>query len=108
MTLFVSLERGGSIGPLWQATGTNGDADGDRSSKSMTNGTTADTGEMAKKCRRCSEKGDRLRRLLIDVVKQASGLRRRATDVVQWVPGRSVTGVSQGMSGFRTRVMGSH
>ncbi|VDO87896.1 unnamed protein product [Heligmosomoides polygyrus] len=36
MTLFVSLERGGSIG---HATGTNGDAAGARSSKSMINGT---------------------------------------------------------------------
>ncbi|VDP38902.1 unnamed protein product [Heligmosomoides polygyrus] len=35
MTLFVSLERGGSIGPLWHATGTNGDAAGARSSKPM-------------------------------------------------------------------------
>ncbi|VDO66827.1 unnamed protein product [Heligmosomoides polygyrus] len=43
MTLFVSLERGGSIGPLWHATGTNGDAAGARSSKSMINGTTGDT-----------------------------------------------------------------
>ncbi|VDO97925.1 unnamed protein product [Heligmosomoides polygyrus] len=42
MTLFVSLERGGSIGPLWHATGTNGDAAGARSSKSMINGTTGD------------------------------------------------------------------
>ncbi|VDP46740.1 unnamed protein product [Heligmosomoides polygyrus] len=43
MTLFVSLERGGSIGALWHATGTNGDAAGSRSSKSMINGTTGDT-----------------------------------------------------------------
>ncbi|VDP23485.1 unnamed protein product [Heligmosomoides polygyrus] len=42
MTLFVSLEREGSIGPLWHATGTNGDAAGARSSKSMINGTTGD------------------------------------------------------------------
>ncbi|VDO62530.1 unnamed protein product [Heligmosomoides polygyrus] len=34
-------ERGGSIGPLWHATGTNGDAAGARSSKSMINGTTS-------------------------------------------------------------------
>ncbi|VDO74647.1 unnamed protein product [Heligmosomoides polygyrus] len=27
-SLFVSLERGGSIGALWHATGTNGDAAG--------------------------------------------------------------------------------
>ncbi|VDP53861.1 unnamed protein product [Heligmosomoides polygyrus] len=45
MTLFVSLERGGSIGPLWHATGTNGDAAGTHSSNSMINGTTGDTGE---------------------------------------------------------------
>ncbi|VDO96038.1 unnamed protein product [Heligmosomoides polygyrus] len=44
MTLFVPLERGGSIEPLWHATGTNGDAAGARSSKSMINGTTDDTG----------------------------------------------------------------
>ncbi|VDO69294.1 unnamed protein product [Heligmosomoides polygyrus] len=44
MTLFVSLERGGSIGALWHATGTNGDAAGARSSKSMINGSTGDTG----------------------------------------------------------------
>ncbi|VDO68990.1 unnamed protein product [Heligmosomoides polygyrus] len=43
MTLFVSLERGGSIGPLWHATGTNGDAAGTRSS-----GTTGDTGDPRK------------------------------------------------------------
>ncbi|VDO94689.1 unnamed protein product [Heligmosomoides polygyrus] len=36
-------ERGGSIGPLWHATGTNGDAAGARSSKSMINGTTWST-----------------------------------------------------------------
>ncbi|VDO84082.1 unnamed protein product [Heligmosomoides polygyrus] len=42
MTLFVSLEGVGSIGPLWHATGTNGDAAGARSSKSMINGTTGD------------------------------------------------------------------
>ncbi|VDO69746.1 unnamed protein product [Heligmosomoides polygyrus] len=42
MTLFVSLERGGAIGALWHATGTNGDAAGARSSKSMINGTTGD------------------------------------------------------------------
>ncbi|VDP02701.1 unnamed protein product [Heligmosomoides polygyrus] len=45
MTLFVSLERGGSIGPLWHTTGTNGDAAGTRSSKSITNGTTDETGD---------------------------------------------------------------
>ncbi|VDP59259.1 unnamed protein product [Heligmosomoides polygyrus] len=45
MMLFVSLERGGSIGDLWHATGANGDAAGARSSKSMINGTTGDTGE---------------------------------------------------------------
>ncbi|VDP04361.1 unnamed protein product [Heligmosomoides polygyrus] len=43
MTLFVSLERGGSIGPLCHSIGTNGDAAGARSSKSMINGTTGDT-----------------------------------------------------------------
>ncbi|VDP17167.1 unnamed protein product [Heligmosomoides polygyrus] len=47
MTLFVSLERGGSIGALRHATGTNGDAAGARSSKSMINGTTGDTGNMS-------------------------------------------------------------
>ncbi|VDO86679.1 unnamed protein product [Heligmosomoides polygyrus] len=41
MTLF---ERGGSIGALWHARGTNGDAAGARSSNSMINGTTGDTG----------------------------------------------------------------
>ncbi|VDO85836.1 unnamed protein product [Heligmosomoides polygyrus] len=45
MTLFVSLERGGSIGPLWHATGTNGDAAGARLNKSTINGTTGDTGK---------------------------------------------------------------
>ncbi|VDP53684.1 unnamed protein product [Heligmosomoides polygyrus] len=45
MTLFVSLERGGSIGSLWHATGTDGDAAGARSSKSMINGTTGDAGD---------------------------------------------------------------
>ncbi|VDP56121.1 unnamed protein product [Heligmosomoides polygyrus] len=44
VSLFVSLERGVSIEPLWHATGTNGDAAGARSSKSMINGTTGDTG----------------------------------------------------------------
>ncbi|VDP21255.1 unnamed protein product [Heligmosomoides polygyrus] len=45
MTLFVSLERGGSIGALWHVARTNGDAAGARSSKSMINGTTGDTGD---------------------------------------------------------------
>ncbi|VDP58284.1 unnamed protein product [Heligmosomoides polygyrus] len=40
MTLFVSVERGGSIGPLWHTKGTNGDAAGAHLSKSMINGTT--------------------------------------------------------------------
>ncbi|VDO74397.1 unnamed protein product [Heligmosomoides polygyrus] len=38
MTMFVFLERGGSIGALWHATWTNADAAGARSSNSMTNG----------------------------------------------------------------------
>ncbi|VDP16932.1 unnamed protein product [Heligmosomoides polygyrus] len=38
--------RGGSIGPLWHATGTNGDAAGARSSKSMINGTTESIGAL--------------------------------------------------------------
>ncbi|VDP18351.1 unnamed protein product [Heligmosomoides polygyrus] len=44
MTLFVSLKRGGTIEVFWHATGTNGGAAGARSSKSMINGTTGDTG----------------------------------------------------------------
>ncbi|VDP29720.1 unnamed protein product [Heligmosomoides polygyrus] len=38
----MSLERGGFIGALWHATGTNGDPAGARSSKSTINGTTGD------------------------------------------------------------------
>lgn len=37
MTLFVLFERGGPIGVLWHATGTNEDAAGARSGNSMTN-----------------------------------------------------------------------
>ncbi|VDP17735.1 unnamed protein product [Heligmosomoides polygyrus] len=45
MKIYVSLERGGSTGALWHATGTNGDTAGARSSRSMINGTTGDTAE---------------------------------------------------------------
>ncbi|VDO69989.1 unnamed protein product [Heligmosomoides polygyrus] len=46
MTLFVFLGRGVPIGALWHATGTNGDAAGARSRKSMINGATGgDTGD---------------------------------------------------------------
>ncbi|VDP09013.1 unnamed protein product [Heligmosomoides polygyrus] len=45
MTLFVHLERGGSIGALLHATVTNGDAAGACSSKSMINETAPDTSD---------------------------------------------------------------
>lgn len=45
MALFVSLEPGGSIGVLWHATGTNGDAACAHSTNSMINGKAGDTGD---------------------------------------------------------------
>ncbi|VDO98971.1 unnamed protein product [Heligmosomoides polygyrus] len=45
VTPFVTLERGGSTGALWHATGTTGDAAGVRSSSSMIIRTTGRTGD---------------------------------------------------------------
>ncbi|VDO90512.1 unnamed protein product [Heligmosomoides polygyrus] len=46
MAHFVSLERGGPIGAIWHATGTNGNAAGARSNNSMINATTNDADDL--------------------------------------------------------------